>query len=73
MTARRQKASAARLVILILVLLLCIWLLYRVFLGLPPAPPPRVTSAASPARPEHLRAYLHPSHHRGAFPTSSLA
>jgi len=50
MKLRRRKADAARLLILIIGLLICIWLLYRLFLGLPPAPPPRVTPAPSAKR-----------------------
>jgi hypothetical protein len=38
------------LVVLIIVLLLCMWMLYRLFIGIPPAPPPEVKrAAASPA------------------------
>jgi hypothetical protein len=46
MSQRRRRASTARLVALIIVLLVCIWLLYRLFLGLPPAPPPEVVPAS---------------------------
>jgi hypothetical protein len=30
------------LIVLIVVLLLCMWMLYRLFIGIPPAPPPEV-------------------------------
>jgi hypothetical protein len=44
MTGRRRRSTAS-LVALIIVLLLCIWLLYRLFIGLPPAPAPSVKTA----------------------------
>jgi hypothetical protein len=46
---RRRKASTGRLVALIAVLLLCMWLLYRLFIGIPPAPAPEVREAAASA------------------------
>jgi hypothetical protein len=33
-------------VTIIIVLLLCMWMLYRLFIGIPPAPPPEVKQAA---------------------------
>ncbi len=45
---RRRKASAGRLLALIITLLLCIYLLYRLFIGLPPAPAPEVKTGAIP-------------------------
>ncbi len=48
MRPRQRRASALRLAVIIGLLLLCIWLLYRVFIAVPPAPPPRVTYGASP-------------------------
>jgi hypothetical protein len=41
MTGRRRRSTAS-LVILLLVLLMCIWLLYKLFIGLPAAPAPKV-------------------------------
>ncbi len=40
--ARRRRASNLTLVALIILLLLCIWMLYRLFIGIPSAPPPQV-------------------------------
>jgi hypothetical protein len=42
---RRRRTSKLSLVVLIIVLALCIWLLYRLFIGLPPAPSPVVRTA----------------------------
>jgi len=42
---RRRRSSNLSLVVLIIALLLCIWLLYRLFVGLPPAPAPAVKAA----------------------------
>ena len=42
---RRRRSSNLSLVVLIIALLLCIWLLYRLFIGLPPAPPPQLKTA----------------------------
>jgi len=42
---RRRRSSNLSLVVLIIALLLCIWLLYRLFVGLPPAPAPVVKTA----------------------------
>ncbi len=39
---RRRRRSTVSLIALIIALLLCIWLLYRLFVGIPPAPPPEV-------------------------------
>ena len=41
----RRRSSRANLIALIVVLLLCIWLLYKLFIGIPPAPPPVVKTA----------------------------
>jgi len=60
MSPRRRRASAGRLIALIVALLLCIWLLYRLFIGIPPAPPPEVKTAGADVRfyPHHLRAHF---------------
>ena len=60
MSPRRRRASAGRLIALIVALLLCIWLLYRLFIGIPPAPPPEVKTAVADVRsyPHHLRAHF---------------
>jgi hypothetical protein len=42
---RRRRSSNLTLVVLIIALLLCIWLLYRLFVGLPPAPAPAAKAA----------------------------
>ena len=65
MSPRRRKASAVRLITLIVALLLCIWLLYRLFIGIPPAPPPEVKTALA-----DVRSY---PHHLNVFSISSLA
>lgn len=44
----RRRAAAARLVGLIALMLLAMWALYRLFIALPPAPPPRVRTGAAP-------------------------
>jgi hypothetical protein len=49
MSPRRRRSSALRLVVFIVALLLCIWLLYRLFIGIGPAPPPRIERGAAPA------------------------
>jgi hypothetical protein len=50
MTGRRRRSRAGRLIALIVVLLLCFWMLHRLFIGIPPAAPPEVkTGAATPA------------------------
>ncbi|MFB3881461.1 MAG: hypothetical protein ACE149_09355 [Armatimonadota bacterium] len=46
MTGRR-RSSKANLIALIVALGLCIWLLYKLFIGIPPAPPPVVKTAES--------------------------
>lgn len=51
MSARRRKGSTARLVVLIVLTLICIWLLYKVFIGIPPAPPPTVKTSGFEAAP----------------------
>jgi len=60
MSPRRRRASAGRLIALIVALLLCIWLLYRLFIGIPPAPPPEVKTAVADGRsyPHHFRAHF---------------
>ena len=55
-----------RLVTIIVVPLLCMWMLYRLFIGIPLAPPPKVTTGRAPAG-----AYA--SHHRSVFSISSFA
>jgi hypothetical protein len=44
---RRRRTATARLIALIAVLLLCMWLLYRLFIAVPPAPPPTIKIAAA--------------------------
>jgi hypothetical protein len=51
MSARRRRGSTARLVVLIILILICIWLLYKVFIGIPPAPPPTVKTSGLAAAP----------------------
>jgi hypothetical protein len=51
MSARGRRGSAARLVVLIVLILICIWLLYKVFIGIPPAPPPTVKTGGLDAAP----------------------
>jgi cytosine/uracil/thiamine/allantoin permease len=41
MTGRKRRSTAS-LVVLLIILLLCIWMLYKMFIGLPPAPAPKV-------------------------------
>ncbi|MCJ7752724.1 MAG: hypothetical protein MUQ65_16830, partial [Armatimonadetes bacterium] len=65
MSPRRRRASAGRLIALIVALLLCIWLLYKLFIGIPPAPPPGVKTAVADGR-------SYP-HHLNVFSISSLA
>jgi hypothetical protein len=65
MSPRRRRASSVRLVVLIAVLLLCIWLLYRLFVGVAPSPPPEVKTAAA-----DVQSY---SHHLSVFSISSRA
>lgn len=59
MSPRRRRASAGRLLALIVALLLCIWLLYRLFIGIPPAPPPEVKTAVAAVHgyPHHLSVF----------------
>ena len=45
MRRRRRRASTANLIALIIVLLMCLWLLYKMFIGIPSAPPPQVKVA----------------------------
>jgi hypothetical protein len=45
---RRRRASAGRLIALIITLLLCIYLLYRLFIGIPAAPTPEVKTGFIP-------------------------
>ena len=66
MMTPRRRASAVRLVTIIVVLLLCMWMLYRLFIGIPPAPAPNVTTGRAPAP-------AYPSHHRCVSSISSLA
>jgi len=49
MSPRRRRSSALRLVVIIVALLLCIWLLYRLFIGVEPAPSPKIERGAAPA------------------------
>jgi len=51
MSTRRRKGSTARLVVLIVLILICIWLLYKVFIGIPPAPPPTIKTGGFGAAP----------------------
>lgn len=44
---RRRRSANLRLLGLIAVLLLCMWLLYRLFIAVPPAPPPTIKLAAA--------------------------
>lgn len=46
---RRRRASAGRLIALIITLLLCIYLLYRLFIGIPAAPAPEVKTGSVPS------------------------
>jgi hypothetical protein len=69
MKPRRRQGNIARLVILIVLLIICIWMLHRSFIALPPAPPPTVKRAGlSPvatvgqACPEHSRGKLASCH-----------
>ena len=48
MTGRRRRSRAGRLIALIVVLLLCFWMLYRRFIGIPPAAPPEVKTGTAP-------------------------
>ena len=45
MSGHRRRAGVARLVALIVMLLLCMWLLYRTFVAIPSAPPPKIKVA----------------------------
>lgn len=45
MSARRQRMSAIRLMVIIALLMIIIWLLYRFYLQVPPAPVPPVRRA----------------------------
>lgn len=45
---QRRRRSTANLIALIVILLVCIWLLYKLFIGIPPAPAPEVREAAAP-------------------------
>ncbi len=45
MKARRQRASAARLVVILILLALAIVALYRLFYAVPPAPAPKAVQA----------------------------
>jgi len=51
MSPRRRRSSAFRLVVIIVALLLCIWLLYRLFIGIEPAPGPIIDRGLAPASP----------------------
>lgn len=76
MTPRRRRASAGRLIALIVMLLLCIWLLYKLFIAVPPAPAPQVkVGLLPPVHAVEAMAFdqLRPSHHRSVFSTSSFA
>ena len=76
MTPRRRSASAGRLVALIVMLLLCIWMLYKLFIAVPPAAGPEVKVGVK-SRTDTVEAtpldQLRPSHHRSVFSTSSFA
>lgn len=65
MSPRRRRSSAGRLIVLIVALLLCIWMLYKLFIGIAPAPPPEVKAAVA-----DVQGY---SHHRNVFSTSLSA
>jgi hypothetical protein len=76
MTPKRRRASAGRLTALIVLLLLCMWTLYKVFIAVPPAPPPEVKTGLLPGAGAVEAAALDqplPSHQRSVFSTSSLA
>lgn len=76
MIPRRRKASAGRLVALIVMLLLCIWMLYRLFIAVPPAPAPEVKVGLGPGVGMTAASSLdqpRPSHHRSVFSTNSFA
>jgi len=45
MSGDRRRAGTARLIALIVMLLLCMWLLYRMFVAVPAAPPPKIRAA----------------------------
>jgi hypothetical protein len=49
MSRRRRCSHAARLIAVVVVLLVAIWLLYRNFIAIAPAPPPAVTRSQVPA------------------------
>ncbi len=73
---RRRPRSRASLVVLILVLLLCMWLMYKLFIGIPKAPAPTVKMAA--LRPRVVAAVAQSdgfvySHHLRVSSTSCLA
>jgi hypothetical protein len=48
MRPRQSRAGAVRLGLILAALLLCIWLLYRIFIAVPPAPPPTVSYGRLP-------------------------
>jgi hypothetical protein len=48
MKARRQRASTARLVMILILLALAIVALYRLFYAVPPAPAPKAVQALWP-------------------------
>jgi hypothetical protein len=48
MGGRRPALHAVRLVAIIAILVLCMWIVYRVFIDIPPAPPPQVTISTAP-------------------------
>lgn len=51
MTVRHRRAVTARLLILIGLLLAGIWYLYRHYIAVAPAPPPRVTHVSRAVSP----------------------
>ena len=48
MKARRQRASTARLVVILILLALAILALYRLFYAVPPAPAPKAVQGSWP-------------------------
>jgi hypothetical protein len=76
MTPRRRRASAGQLVALIVMLLLCIWMLYKLFIAVPPAPAPEVRvgfHSGTPTAEAVSLDQLRPSHHRRVFSINSFA
>lgn len=45
---RRRRRRTINLVLLLITLLACMYLLYRMFIGLPPAPAPKVEQGSAP-------------------------